>query len=516
MIVNENVSKWFIKVGCFVGLGLLYVPLMGLLFGLIKNEGVSYQGILTSQRVDLFIKSFSMTMASSICSTIISICMSITLVFTQLGKRIEKFVVNSMLLLLLVPYPVHGLVWSRIFYNLGLSTTGDWISIFQVIWIQSMIWIPLSILIITTGFKKCDSEVFFASLIYTKSGLMRAIVFIPDLLPFTIISVLINYVMIIGDYGIPSLYGVTSYAMAIQGFYSVGGDVGQSLIMSLPIMLTTIGSWIILWKLGYRYLITSNKSMSVETVNEKSKYMFVISIIGIIAVLSPCAVFSGILLNGGAWENVGSEIVRSYESFGSAFMMAVTVAFLGYHILRSICITIKIDSLRTYFAIILTFPMALPSTISALGLLYFAQNSFWNLSGWLILIFGLASRYLPFAILIVLLYQYSLDKRLLEAGQVLLRNDYQNKKWIVWGMLKPGALVGSFVMGILSITDTGVFTLLAPPGTETIGIRLYSYLHYGANDTASAMSLIYGLTLGMIIWMALKVKSFGNGAMQND
>ncbi len=81
-------------------------------------------------------------------------------------------------------------------------------------------------------------------------------------------------------------------------------------------------------------------------------------------------------------------------------------------------------------------------------------------------------------------------------------------------MLKPAALVGSFLMGVLSIADTGVFTLLAPPGTETIGIRLYSYLHYGANDTASAMSLIYGLALGIVIWFALKVKTFRNGARQ--
>ncbi len=280
-----------------------------------------------------------MTMGSSICSTVISTCMCITLVFTQTGKRIEKFVVNSMLLLLLVPYPVHGLVWSRIFYNLGFSTTGDWISVFQVIWIQSMIWIPLSILVISTGLKKCDSEVIFASQIYTKPGLMRAIAFIPDLLPFVIISVLINYIMIIGDYGIPSLYGVTSYAMAIQGFYSVGGNVGQSLMMSLPLILTTIGSWVILWKLGYKYLIISNKCKQVEVINEKSKYMFVVSIIGVIAVLSPCAVFSGVMLNGRAWTNLGSEIIRSYQSFGSAFIMATAVTFLVIKSFRSICIS---------------------------------------------------------------------------------------------------------------------------------------------------------------------------------
>ncbi len=57
----------------------------------------------------------------------------------------------------------------------------------------------------------------------------------------------------------------------------------------------------------------------------------------------------------------------------------------------------------------------------------FKQKIFWNLYGWVTLIFGLTARYLPFAIVIVLLYRFSLDKRLLEAGQILLRNDYQNK-----------------------------------------------------------------------------------------
>ncbi len=90
MIGKEYISKRIIGVGCIVGLGLMYTPLIGLLFSLVESEHLSYQGILTSQRIHLFFKSFFMTMGSSICSTVISTCMCITLVFTQTGKRIEK------------------------------------------------------------------------------------------------------------------------------------------------------------------------------------------------------------------------------------------------------------------------------------------------------------------------------------------------------------------------------------------------------------------------------------------
>ncbi len=51
MIGKEYISKRIIGVGCIVGLGLMYTPLIGLLFSLVESEHLSYQGILTSQRI---------------------------------------------------------------------------------------------------------------------------------------------------------------------------------------------------------------------------------------------------------------------------------------------------------------------------------------------------------------------------------------------------------------------------------------------------------------------------------
>ena len=52
-------------------------------------------------------------------------------------------------------------------------------------------------------------------------------------------------------------------------------------------------------------------------------------------------------------------------------------------------------------------------------------------------------------------------------------------------LLKPSLLAAFFIVFLLSFGDLGTTLLIIPPGRETIPIKIYNLMHYGAEKLGS-------------------------------
>ena len=57
-------------------------------------------------------------------------------------------------------------------------------------------------------------------------------------------------------------------------------------------------------------------------------------------------------------------------------------------------------------------------------------------------------------------------------------------------MLRDGLAAAFVIVFILTMGELGVTLLVVPPGVETLPVRIYNLMHYGADAAVAALSLI--------------------------
>ncbi|GBD95918.1 molybdenum transport system permease protein ModB [bacterium BMS3Abin06] len=61
---------------------------------------------------------------------------------------------------------------------------------------------------------------------------------------------------------------------------------------------------------------------------------------------------------------------------------------------------------------------------------------------------------------------------------------------IIIPLTKHSLIAGFFIVFILSIGEIGTTLLVIPPGRETVPIKIYNLMHYGADQMVAALCLI--------------------------
>jgi iron(III) transport system permease protein len=72
---------------------------------------------------------------------------------------------------------------------------------------------------------------------------------------------------------------------------------------------------------------------------------------------------------------------------------------------------------------------------------------------------------------------------------------------IFFPLARNGLVVGFLIAFLLSIRELGSMLLILPPGKETIPIRIFSLIHYGAHENVAVLSLglvILGFAVSLI------------------
>ena len=79
---------------------------------------------------------------------------------------------------------------------------------------------------------------------------------------------------------------------------------------------------------------------------------------------------------------------------------------------------------------------------------------------------------------------------LVEAGRLARRSGLAVTWRIALPLLRNGLLTGFFIAFVLAMGELGVTLLVIPPGTATIPIKIYNFMHYGAEATVAALCLV--------------------------
>ena len=461
---------------------------------------------MDSRQLSLFKNSLFLALGTTCISIIFGVPLGFLIARTDI--HFNQYHKHLYLLPLLMPPYINAIAWINLLGQKGiinqfLMKLFSWqeplVTIYGIkgtIWVLALSYFPLITLLTVSGLRSMDQKLEDAGrLTKTEFGVLKGIT-IPLMMPYIISGAIFVFIFALSNYGVPSLLRVNVYPIEIFAQFSAFYDNNSATALSLPIVFLSI--LLILWQRKYMnersYVTLENSSTSagiIQTGKIKgilSVYPFIILLLSVIIPLIVLLVNSGSLL--AYYKAFKTATCQLASSFILAFTAATLMVILGFFI----AFTIERTEVRgrTFIDILTFIPFAVPATVIGIGLI-----KVWNrpsvkiiYGSSLIIIFGYFARFIPFVIRAISANMKQ-ENRNLEEASLLADVGWLNRVLHVsLPLLAPGLLAGWAIAFIFCMGELGTTLLVIPPGEATLPIRIYTLMHYGANQIVSALCII--------------------------
>jgi len=424
------------------------------------------------------------------------------------GKSFLRII--SYLPLLIPPY-ISTIAWMEF-----LGTRGDLIhlslpfSIYNLhtaIIIMSLSMFPIVTLLTSLAIRNLDSKLEeSASLIASKKNILSKIT-LPLIKPQILIAGFFVFILTLSEYGVPSMLRIHTYSKEIFSQFSSFFNLESAVILSLPLVLTAI-LLITFYNFGLKdksFVTISTNSNRKTNLLELSKLqkiaglVFMISII-ILAFFIPVTV----LILESKLKLIEALILAQNQIFNSlwlaligAGLMTISAFFIAYFSKNS-----------KHADLFILLPIAIPSSILGISLIYFWNDPLSNLiyTTFIIIILGYLIQFLPFVIKTISPFLSQISLSMEESAKIARAGFLRRILKIELPLAKQGLIAGFVVGFVLCLRELGATLLIAPPGIQTLPCRIETLMHYGNAEMVSSLSIILILMILIPVVMLLLTK----------
>lgn len=465
-----------------------------------------FQALLfTEGQWTLMGNSLSLAIGATILAVVIGVPFAFLCQKTDLWGR--SFFGLAYLVPLLVPPYMQAMVWGRLLAENGPinSYLMSWFKLGQpllngnslpgAIVVLGLAYFPFVTLLTISGLKSVDSRFEEAALLYRDAFQTLIRVTVPLIRPHIIAGATFVFVFSIIDFGVADILRVRVYPIEIFVQFSALYDERAAVVLSLPLLLiTAILIGLQVWSMKGRSYIALADSFSGNRRyalgrGQSLAVPFVLAVLGL-SVLVPVGVLlhtSGSLTS--YQEILGSSLGQIGFSLYMAALAATLMTVLAFFIAWSL---VKSTGKRRMFLEYLTqLPFAIPPILLGIGLIKVWNRSAtdWLYGSSLIIVLGYLAHFIPFTIRAIQSGLQQLNPHLEEMGWLSDKSRTRTTVRIIFPLVRNGLIAGFFISFILAMGELGVTLLVTPPGAATIPIKIYNYMHYGAEQTVAALCL---------------------------
>ncbi len=437
-------------------------------------------------------------------AALLSACLGVTSAFIiarSKARWIKYYKVAALVPLFIPPY-LHALAWVHLFGSKGpvnqalaplfggpvFSNTG----IGLAAWILAMAYHPFVTVSTYAGLRSITPSLEDAALLAMSPARAAYKVIIPMAAPYALAGVFFTLVLSLTNYAVPDLCLVRTYPVEIFINFSSHYDEAAAAALALPLMAISLAlAYVIYRALRGRpfWVFSASGGTGLEIGPSRAAVLF-----ALVSVLLASIVPAADLI---AQAGDPANYVKTFKAAGQEFLhsawLAVTTGalatipafFIAYYVARAG------GKASRAAAALIYLPFAIPATIVGIGMIHLwnRPGTYFIYGGVLIVVMAHLARVLPFVTVVAMAAVGGVNPALEEAYSILRGGNLGRMARIVLPLCAPG-LAAAFVVGAaLSLGEVGATLMVMPPGMETLPVRIYSLLHYGASDTVSALGL---------------------------
>jgi len=486
-------------------LGVIIIPLAPLLLSTIQfiaKDPVRAAGFaLPSGRVlSLLVNSVILALAVSISSTLIGVLAGTWLWNNPYGVR--GYLPWLLLVFIPVPSTLYYFAWSSFF-----PLTGG----FSAWWIQVMMYLPLLTIFSYIGLRLVEQEKIESGRMAAPDMRVYHRIVIPLAAPLILAGSGLVFIFSLLDYTVPSLCSVNVYALEIFAQYSANNQAAHAFLLALPLVIIT-GAGV--------YFSQYNMKKAFQKVSwERSTpvkgfrwpgWLFRSTQVAIgVTFLGTGFVLVFLLFSAFAGQTVAMTTAMYSDivfSFATALLAAALCLAPSMAAAREMSGNTRWSGLWWGISMI---PLAIPAALAGIGLATISNAPLFEpFTGGIILpVFVCVFRFIPIAAIVLCAQLRMTDRTLLDAGQIFTPGVIREWTKIRFPLFFPGFFIAAYLVFAFTLGELGGTIMVIPPGSSTLTIRLYNYLHYGASGSVAQLSLLLaGLVMlsGVVFLLVLR------------
>ncbi|MBN2334166.1 iron ABC transporter permease, partial [Candidatus Bathyarchaeota archaeon] len=453
--------------------------------GIVTEPSLLSLLIPSGRRLGLFMKSLGLSAAVSVAGTALGVLAGSLL--WEYGDGPASRLRWWFLALAPVPPYIHALSWmtaaSFLSTRLGVKVlSSGWGMSF---WVGLMAYLPYAVGLTLIGLNSVETPAVEAARTVHGDGRVFREVVLPLAAPALASAACLLFVFTVTDYSVPTLFSYNVYALEVFSDFSATNMPARAALLSAPLVAVTLGALM----LSQRALRNTVQSSSVSGRSLRlmhPAWFRVLQHAAFIVLLLQSAVLLWSLL---VELTSLSDFMYSVGSAGASITFTVTQSSLT----GLLCLPVayaaaeRLRGGEASWWLLVTSPLAVPASLVGVGLIAL-HSRVGPLYGTLALpVLATLTRFTPLAALVILAQLQKSDPLLLDAARVFQRDWVQALREVRLPLQAPGlaaaaALVFAFTMG-----ELGGTLLTLPPGSESVTIRVFNYLHYGGSADVAGL-----------------------------
>lgn len=468
--------------------------------------------IPTGRRSGLLLNSLATALPVAILATLLG--WVVAAVLWSRNRAATPALVWLALPLAAVPPYVHALTWFSLLTRIEqpLRAAGFSLAVFHgglgYFWVGIATYAPLGLAIAWLGLRTVDPLLVDAGRSVRPD--MESILHIaaPLSAPAVLAAGGAIFLLNLLDYSVPSLFQVNVYAMETFAEFSASGDEVKALLLTLPLVLLSGAVTALLLgpvrSLATRHVQRRRRLSTALRLPGWANILGAVALILLVVQSLAPLVFLGLDAGPlgrvrGHLASARAEILYSLNTAALAALISLPLAFAAARALA------RVESIWLWWMILL--PAALPAALVGVSFIPITSMPFVDrMPTSLPVAFVHVVRYLPLAVVLLASQLRRSDPGLYDAARVFQASALRRFFLVSLPLRFPGFLAAAGLVFALSLGELGATLMVVPPGSATLTMRIYNYLHYGAS------SIVSGLSLALVAAVALATLIAVSGA----
>jgi len=510
------------KVINIILLFIIFIPLIKVLISIfrytISSNFTNFNQLFSSRILNLFYKSLLISILVVLFSTFLSVVLSF--LFEKYKFSFSKIFKVLAVVPILVPSNIYAISWIYIIGEQGwlnnifrkifhlssppFTIYGLWGTIFCL-----TIWIfPLNMLFLSSAIKQngnlndaaklCSSRFtrfFRISLQLAKPGLISGMIF--------------TFIICITNFSVPGVLRLNVFPVEIFTQFGAFFDHSQAMFFALPLIITTM---VILYYYKSRQFDKNIYSIKNEIVVKKKvtspiNLLIVTILLVFFTIVLGFPIITLLIKSGNL-----SVYLEVLDMSGKQIINTIFIGLIGATILTITGFNFAYFNrnlrgiIRDIFDFILLIPISIPGLIFGISLIHIWNNQIFSriIYGTFVIILLSYFRLLPLSYYISKASLHKIPAKFEEAAVVAGKKRSAILKKITLPLSLSGILNAFFISLIYCFGELDSSVLVNPPGFETLNVRIFSLLHYGATDKVAALCIIQILLILLIVFSGWK------------
>lgn len=369
------------------------------------------------------------------------------------------------------------------------------------IWILALLLWPLTALLVLGRWSGLDHSHVEMEPGLTGRWFVRCLLW-PAAWPSIQLAALLTAVLSFNNFAVPAILQTKVFPATLWVNFNTTFNYTEAVLLAWPLTLAALLPALWLGRDRVSWPRWDGRAPPAVFRRQLGRTLFCGSLAGLtlLLALSVGLPLSNLVLSARTWGEMPGAFAAGRDAIANTLFYALAAA--------GVCGVVSVICARWRVVVAGWWLFFLPGVLLGVGLIYLLNRPSLRLiyPGAGVVVIALALRYLALQWTCVRQAMASADADLTAAAAAEGARGWNRFRHVLWPQIAPGFLAGGYAIYLLALWDVETMVLIAPPGGETLALRIFNLLHYGHNNQVNALCLILlGLALlPLVVWQAAR------------